>query len=119
MSLPEPVEFHPGDIFFSKAEKMFQRKEYGNALEIYDKYLARFPDGYRAAQALMKKGLIHAALGEYGKSRTIYNRLIAKYPSSPVVSDARVEQPGNSSCGRRPGREFFQGSHSQNIHSCR
>ena len=91
MPLPEPVEFHPGDNFFSKAEKMFQRKDYGNALEIYDKYLARFPDGYRAAQALMKKGLIHTALGENGKSRTIYNRLIDKYPSSPVASDARVE----------------------------
>jgi outer membrane PBP1 activator LpoA protein len=91
MPLPKPVEFHPGDNFFSKAEKMFQRKDYGNALEIYDKYLARFPDGYRAAQALMKKGLIHTALGENGKSRTIYNRLIAKYPSSPVASDARVE----------------------------
>ena len=91
MSLPEPVEFHPGDIFFSKAEKMFQRKDYGNALEIYDKYLARFPDGYRAAEALMKKGLIHTTLGENGKSRTIYNRLIDKYPSSPVASDARVE----------------------------
>jgi len=70
---------------------MFQRKDYGNALEIYDKYLARFPDGYQSAQALMKKGLIYAALGKYGKSRTIYNHLIAKYPSSPVVSDARVE----------------------------
>lgn len=91
MHLPEPVEFHPGDDFFSRAEKMFQRKEYGNSLEIYDKYLARFPDGYRAAQALMKKGLIHTALGEYDKSYIIYNRLIAKYPSSPVVSDARVE----------------------------
>jgi ABC-type branched-subunit amino acid transport system substrate-binding protein len=91
MLLPEPVEFHPGDDFFSRAEKMFQRKEYGNSLEIYDKYLARFPDGYRAAQALMKKGLIHTALGEYDKSCIIYNRLIAKYPSSPVVSDARVE----------------------------
>ncbi|MGD9107348.1 MAG: ABC transporter substrate-binding protein [Desulfobacterales bacterium] len=91
MPLPEPVEFHPGDIFFSKAEKMFQQKEYANAFEIYDEYLSRFPDGYRAAQALMKKALIHTALGEYGKSRTIYNLLIAKYPSSPVVSDARVE----------------------------
>ncbi|MBE9529745.1 MAG: ABC transporter substrate-binding protein [Proteobacteria bacterium] len=91
MHLPEPVEFHPGDDFFSRAEKMFQRKEYGNSLEIYDKYLARFPDGYRAAQALMKKGLIHTALGEYDKSYIVYNRLIAKYPSSPVVSDARVE----------------------------
>ncbi|OEU66009.1 MAG: hypothetical protein BA867_00490 [Desulfobacterales bacterium S5133MH16] len=91
MHLPEPVEFHPGDDFFSRAEKMFQRKEYGNSLEIYDKYLARFPDGYRAAQALMKKGLIHTALGEYDKSYIVYNLLIAKYPSSPVVSDARVE----------------------------
>jgi len=91
LPLPEPIEFHPGDIFFSKAEKMFQRKDYGNALEIYDKYLARFPDGYQSARALMKKGLIYAALGKYGKSRTIYNHLIAKYPSSPVVSDARVE----------------------------
>ena len=70
---------------------MFQRKDYGNALEIYDKYLARFPDGYQSARALMKKGLIYAALGKYGKSRTIYNHLIDKYPSSPVVSDARVE----------------------------
>ena len=91
MPLPEPVEFHPGDILFSTAENMFQRKEYDNALETYDKYLARFPDGYRAAQALMKKALIHTALGEYAKSRTIYNRLIANYPSSPVISDARVE----------------------------
>jgi branched-chain amino acid transport system substrate-binding protein len=91
LPLPEPVEFHPGDIFFSKAEKVFQRKDYGNALEIYDKYLTRFPDGYQAAQALMKKGLIHAALGEYGKSRTIYNHLIDRYPSSPVVSDAKVQ----------------------------
>jgi len=89
--LPQPVEFHPGDIFFSRAENMFQQKEYDNALEIYDKYLARFPDGYRAAQALMKKALIHTALGEYAKSRTIYNRLIAEYPTSPVVSDARVQ----------------------------
>jgi len=89
--LPEPVEFHPGDELFSRAEKMLQRKDYGNALKMYDKYLARFPDGHLAAQALMKKGLIHAALGKNDESRTIYNRLIAKYPSSPVASDAMVE----------------------------
>ncbi|MEA1946434.1 MAG: ABC transporter substrate-binding protein, partial [Thermodesulfobacteriota bacterium] len=58
---------------------------------IYDKYLSRFPDGHLAAEALMKKGLIHTALGKNGESRTIYNRLIAEYPSSPVASDARVE----------------------------
>ena len=89
--LPQPVEFHPGDEFFSRAEKMFQQKDYGNALKIYDKYLARFPDGHLAAEALMKKGLIHTALGKNGESRTIYNRLIAEYPSSPVALDARVE----------------------------
>jgi outer membrane protein assembly factor BamD (BamD/ComL family) len=62
--LPEPVEFHPGDELFSRAEKMFQQKDYGNAINFYDKYLARFPDGYLAAEALMKKGLIHTALGK-------------------------------------------------------
>ena len=91
MLLPEPVEFQPGDIFFSTAENMFQRKEYDNALEIYDKYLTHFPDGYRAANVLMKKALIHSAMGEYDKSRKIYNRLIAEYPFSPIVPDARVE----------------------------
>ena len=70
---------------------MFQRKDYDNALKIYDKYFARFPDGHLASQALMKTGLIHTALGKNGESRTIYNRLIAEYPSSPVASDARVE----------------------------
>jgi len=89
--LPEPVEFHPGDELFSMAEKMFQRKDYDNALKIYDKYLASFPDGHLAAQALMRKGLIHTALGKNGESRAIYNRLIAEYSSSPVALDARVE----------------------------
>jgi len=89
--LPEPVEFHPGDELFSRAEKMFQRKDYDNALKIYDKYFARFPNGHLAAQALMKTGLIHTALGKNGESRAIYNRLIAEYSSSPVALDARVE----------------------------
>ena len=70
---------------------MFQQKDYGNALKFYDKYLARFPDGYLAAEALMKKGLIHTALGKNDESHAIYNRLIAEYPSSPVALNARVE----------------------------
>jgi len=70
---------------------MFQRKDYDNALKIYDKYFARFPNGHLAAQALMKTGLIHTALGKNGESRAIYNRLIAEYSSSPVALDARVE----------------------------
>ena len=89
--MPEPVEFHPGDELFSRAEKMFQRKDYDNALKIYDKYFARFPNGHLAAQALMKTGLIHTALGKNGESRAIYNRLIAEYSSSPIALDARVE----------------------------
>jgi ABC-type branched-subunit amino acid transport system substrate-binding protein len=89
--LPQPVECIPGDDLFSRAEKMFQRKDYGNALKIYDKYLERFSDGYLADEALLKKGLIHTALGKNSESRAIYNRLITEYPSSPVASDAKVE----------------------------
>ncbi len=88
---PEPVKFHPGDALFSRAEKMFQRKTYVKAMEYFNEYLSHFPDGHLAAEALMKTGQIHAALGKNRESRKIYKRLIEQYHDSLLVPDARVE----------------------------
>ena len=87
---PEPVKFHPGDALFSRAEKMFQKKDYNKALEFYHDYLSRFPEGHLAAEALLNTGLIHLVWGKNSESRRIYKRLIEKYPDSLVVPDARV-----------------------------
>ena len=70
---------------------MLQRKAYDKALEIYNEYLSRFSNGHLAAEAVMKTGLIHSALGKNIEARQIYKHLIAKYPASPPALDARVE----------------------------
>jgi ABC-type branched-subunit amino acid transport system substrate-binding protein/TolA-binding protein len=88
---PEPVKFHPGNKLFARAERMLQRKAHDKALEIYNEYLSRFPNGHLAAEAVMKTGLIHSALGKNIEARQIYKHLIAKYPASPPALDARVE----------------------------
>jgi branched-chain amino acid transport system substrate-binding protein len=91
ISPPEPMMSHPGNELFSKAEIMFQQKDYDNALKIYNEYLSRFPNGHLAAEALMKTGLINSTLGKNGEARKIYQRLIAEFPDSLLVLDARVE----------------------------
>jgi branched-chain amino acid transport system substrate-binding protein len=91
ISPPEPIMFHPGNELFSKAEIMFQQKDYDNALKIYNEYLSRFPNGHLAAEALMKTGLINSTLGKNVEARKIYQLLIAEYPDSLLVLDARVE----------------------------
>ena len=88
---PHPVEFHPGTPLFSKAEKLFQKKEYENALELYNEYISNFPKGYLAAEALMKIGLIQTALGENDAARKIYEQIIDRYPDSFFALTAKVE----------------------------
>ena len=88
---PQPVEFHPGNTLFSKAENLFQEKEYDNALKLYNKYLSNFPKGYLAAEALMKTGLIQTALGKNDEASKIYEQVIAQYPDSFFALTAKVE----------------------------
>jgi len=88
---PQPVEFHPGTPLFSKAEKLFQNKEYDNALELYNEYISNFPKGYLAAEALMKIGLIQTVLGKNNSARKIYEQIIDRYPDSFFALTAKVE----------------------------
>ena len=70
---------------------MFQKKSYGKAMSLYEKYLADFSGGTLADAALMKTGIICAIAGNYTRSRNIYKRLIKEYPDSIFVQDARIE----------------------------
>ncbi len=88
--LTVPVEAGPGKELFSKAEKLFQAKSYQKAREAYNEYIARFPNGPLAADAFLKIGAIHAALGSHSKARDVYQRLIAEYPGSSFAPNARV-----------------------------
>jgi ABC-type branched-subunit amino acid transport system substrate-binding protein/outer membrane protein assembly factor BamD (BamD/ComL family) len=88
---PQPVEFHPGNPLFSKAEKFFQKKEYENALALYNEYISNFPKGYLTAEAMIKIGLIQTALGKNDRARKTYEHVIDRYPDSFFSLTAKVE----------------------------
>jgi outer membrane protein assembly factor BamD (BamD/ComL family) len=76
------------DELFSNAEKMFQKRVYTKAAELYNEYLSRFPNGKSAASALMRKGDIHILMGNPSTAREAYKTFIDKYPSNPQIQDA-------------------------------
>jgi len=84
------VRIDSGDELFLQAEKLFQERIYGKALDTYNKYLTRFPDGPMAAAALFKIGAVYEALGNNTEARVKYDRLITEYPDSPLVPEAML-----------------------------
>jgi ABC-type branched-subunit amino acid transport system substrate-binding protein/predicted negative regulator of RcsB-dependent stress response len=84
-------EDQAGDKLFLQAEKLFKKESYENALEAYEKYLDRFPQGHMAPAAVMRIGKIYVALGNYKEARNTYNRIQAEFPDSTFAMDAKVE----------------------------
>ncbi|MFC1516033.1 ABC transporter substrate-binding protein [Thermodesulfobacteriota bacterium] len=80
----------PGEKLFLKAEKEFQDKAYVEALDMYNEYLSRFPEGHLVDAALMKIGAIYAVNGEHEKARQVYQRLITEHATSSYVKDAEI-----------------------------
>lgn len=74
---------------FEKAERLFQKQSYSEALAIYYDHLKRLPKGPMLDTALMKTGTICMAVGDYPQARKVFLRLISQHPKSLFVSDAR------------------------------
>ncbi|MES0362889.1 MAG: penicillin-binding protein activator [Desulfobacteria bacterium] len=72
-----------------KADHLFQKNAYPEALAIYQNHLKEFPSSPLADTALMKTGTVHIAMGDYGEARKVFHRLIRQHPKSPLVEDAR------------------------------
>lgn len=72
-----------------KADHLFQKNAYPEALAIYHNHLKEFPSGPLADTALMKTGTVYMAMGDYREARKVFHRLIRQHPKSPLVADAR------------------------------
>jgi branched-chain amino acid transport system substrate-binding protein len=72
-----------------KADHLFQKNAYPEALAIYQNHLKEFPSSPLADTALMKTGTVHIAMGDYGEARKVFHRLIRQHPKSLLVEDAR------------------------------
>ena len=88
---PKTILMDPGGELFSMAEKLFQAKSYAPALKRYNEFLERFPDRPLAPAALMKIGMIHAALKDYALARAVFQRVVSQYPGTSFAEDAGFE----------------------------
>ena len=79
-----------GENLFSKAENLFNSRQYDRALETYTEYIANFPGSHLIPAALMRIGKIHDTLGENEKAKNIYIRLLNNYPKSNYAPDAKI-----------------------------
>ncbi len=85
-----PVKLDPDISLFMKAEDLYRKKSYQQAINIYREYLERFSDKKMAPAALMKIGLIKYLIEDYPGSRSSYSNLIKSYPQSSFNSDAML-----------------------------
>jgi len=87
--LPMSPELAKAMDRLEKADHLFQRNAYPEALAIYQNHLKEFPSSPLADTALMKIGMVHIAMRNYGEARKVFHRLIRQHPKSPLVEDAR------------------------------
>ncbi|MGD2269916.1 MAG: penicillin-binding protein activator [Desulfobacterales bacterium] len=87
---PVPEGVRPEEELFLRAEELFQAELYGDALETYKRYLAKYPAGQHAPETLIRIGAIHTASADYQKAQDAYQRLLAEYPDSTFVGQAKV-----------------------------
>jgi len=80
-----------GEKIFSKAESAFRSKSHRKAMNFYNEYLSRYPDGTHAADVLMREGEIYRMSKDYATARKVYQYLMDRYPNSPRYSDAMTE----------------------------
>ncbi len=81
----------PGEETFSQAESAFRSKSHKKALNLYNEYLSRYPEGAHAADALMREGEIYRLSKDYVTARKVYQYLMDRYPDSLRYSDAMTE----------------------------
>ncbi|MFZ3048883.1 MAG: penicillin-binding protein activator [Desulfatirhabdiaceae bacterium] len=88
---PAPeVKMDMGDDLFTSAEKLYQNKQIDAALEAYQVYLDRYPDGSWVPDSLFRIGQIHLEQGKPAQALNAFQRLASEYPKSAMGIDAEL-----------------------------
>jgi tetratricopeptide (TPR) repeat protein len=83
------TEFYTGDLWHS-AENYFRGHSYSRAVRLLDKYLEHEPE-LRNAQALLRLGQAHLALGRMPESIAAFEECIEFHPLDSSTYQARID----------------------------
>ena len=73
------------------ADSMYNRKEYEDAYQLYDKFAAENPNGPRAPEALYRSGMALYNLRYYTQAIETWTKLRESYPKSPEAGKAEYQ----------------------------
>jgi branched-chain amino acid transport system substrate-binding protein len=88
-SRPAPAAREAEADQFQRAETAYRRQAYGQALQGYTAYLARYPQGQNAVAARLKEAELLGLTGDWQGSLRRYQALLAREPSPETALKAR------------------------------
>jgi tol-pal system protein YbgF len=78
-----------GNAQYWLGECYYGTKDYGQAIEAYDRVQRSYPDNAKVPAALLKKGFAYAALNDRGRASSTLKQVVEAYPRSPEATKAK------------------------------
>jgi len=76
------------NAFYWSAESYYRKKDFRDAIVLYDVVVERYPRGNKAADALMGLGAAYDKLGDGEKAKSAFQRVVKDYPESAAAKGA-------------------------------
>jgi len=87
---PPPGIPEPGGELWEQAERWYGEGAIEEARTLFEQYMAEFPTGSLAPEALMRLGDIYSRLERPEISIAAYQRVASDYPDSPMAADSSI-----------------------------
>ncbi len=84
---PDTMPFETGEDLFAGAEELLAEQFYTGALDKYNEYLFRFPEGTWVEKALYRTSQINLELNEIDRAAVAFTDLTQRYPDSHYIPD--------------------------------
>jgi len=88
------LQHHPdsklaGNAQYWLGECYYGAKDYGQAIEAFDRVQRSYPDSAKVPAALLKKGFAYVALNDRGRASSTLKQVVEAYPRSPEATKAK------------------------------
>ena len=94
--------------YLRMAHVHFNQKRHADAVEIYEEYRHRYPDGAHYSLATYQAGVCYSRLDRTGDAVDRWEQLVAVYPADPISEQAWA----------RAGDLYFQSGHYEEAKRC-
>jgi len=86
-----PGDSMASEYLFKAADISMNINQAQQAIDLYDRIIAEYPDFRKAAECLFLKGYVYEnSLGDLQQAEAIYREFIEKYPDNDFADDAEI-----------------------------